>query len=682
MAYSYPTTKRDSTADDFWGTRVADPYRWLEDTESSDTKAWVDAQNELTFAHLEQIEIRRRLRDRMEQLWDFPRWTAPTRRGERLFYTKNDGLQNQPVLFRQDGRDGRPVVLLDPNTLTDDGTAALIASAPSDDGSLLAVSIAESGSDWQTIEILDAETGEALPDRLGNVKFTSVAWRPDGGGFYYSRFPTEEEAPGAPPSTNQRVYLHRVGTGQEEDELIYSRPDSPGLGFMPFVTADGRFLVLHVWDGTDTRNRLYYRPLEEGGEFIRLLDDFDARYEFIEHVDGRFMVLTDLDAPLGRIVAIDLSSPARPGWEEIVPEGDDALVHGALACGRLMTMRLRHANHVIRVHDLSGNVIEEPDLPGIGSVVELSGRPGDPDVFIGYQSFTQPPTVLRYEPGRRGFETFWASSAGEDERFTTRQVFATSPDGTQVPMFLISRSDLETDGSTPTILYGYGGFDISLTPTYAPARLAFLEAGGLFVVANLRGGAEYGQDWHHAGMLGKKQNVFDDFIACAEYLIDEGITSADHLGVLGGSNGGLLVAAVELQRPGLFGAAVPMVPVTDMLRYHLFTAGRYWTSEYGNAEENPDHFEFLIEYSPVHNVSEGVVYPPTLITTADTDDRVVPMHAYKFAAVMQERADPSSPVLLRVETRAGHGLGKPTSKLIDEAADVYGFFLHHLGVTP
>lgn len=682
MAYTYPNTKRDSIADDFWGTRVADPYRWLEDPDSSETKTWVDAQNEVTFAHLDQIEIRRSLRDRMEQLWDFPRWTAPIRRGDRLFYTRNDGLQNQPVLFRQDGRDGQPVVLLDPNTLTQDGTAALIASSASDDGSLLAISIAESGSDWQTITVLDAETGDALPDHLGNVKFTSIAWRPDGGGFYYSRFPTEDEVPGAPPSTNQRVYLHRIGTGQEDDELVYSRPDAPGLGFMPFVTHDGRFLVLHVWDGTDTRNRLYYRPLEEDGDFVRLLDDFDARYEFIEHVDGRFMILTDLDAPLGRIVTIDLSAPVRHGWEEIIPEGDDALVHGAVASDRLITMRLRHANHVIRVHDLSGKVIEEPDLPGIGSVVELTGRPGDPDVFIGYQSFTQPPTVLRYEPGKRGFDTFWASAAGEDQRFTTRQVFATSPDGTRVPMFLISRSDLEANGSTPTILYGYGGFDISLTPTYAPARLAFLEAGGLFVVANLRGGAEYGQDWHHAGMFGKKQNVFDDFIACAEYLIHEGITSADHLGILGGSNGGLLVAAVELQRPDLFGAAVPMVPVTDMLRYHLFTAGRYWTSEYGNAQENRDHFEFLIEYSPVHNVSEGVVYPPTLITTADTDDRVVPMHAYKFAAVMQEKADPSAPVFLRVETRAGHGLGKPTSKVIDEAADVYGFFLHHLGDMP
>ena len=678
MTRTYPATRQDETADDFWGTRVPDPYRWLEDPESADTRAWVDAQNRVTNSHLEQMTDRPTLRRRMEQLWDFPRWTAPSRRGERLFFTKNDGLQNQPVLYRQDGLGAEPVVLLDPNTLTEDGTAALVGSSASDDGSLLAISIAESGSDWQMITILDTETGEQLPDRLSNVKFTSVAWLPDGSGFYYSRFPTKEEVPDASPSTHQRVYLHRVGTTQDEDELIYRRPDEPGLGFMPFITDDGAYLVLHVWEGTDTRNRLYYRSIQSDGDFVLLLDDFDARYEFIEHSEGRFLILTDLDAPMGRIIAIDLADADRQNWDEIVSEGEEVLVHGALVAGYLITMWLHHAHHVIRVHDLSGLVVDQPELPGIGSIVELTGGPSDDDLFIGYQSFTQPPTVLRYEPEGGDLGILWTASDGDDGRFITRQVFATSLDGTKIPMFLISRADLDPDRSTPTILYGYGGFDISLTPTYQPARLAFLEAGGLFVVANLRGGAEYGQAWHHAGRFGNKQNVFDDFIACGEYLIREGLTSERHLGILGGSNGGLLVAAVELQRPDLFGAVVPMVPVTDMLRYQLFTAGRYWTSEYGNAEENEEHFEFLLEYSPIHNVKEGVRYPPTLITTADTDDRVVPLHAYKFAATMQKLSDPSSPVLLRVETRAGHGLGKPTSKVIDEAADVYGFFLHHL----
>ena len=678
MAYIYPTTRRDETADDFWGTRVEDPYRWLEDPNSPDTQAWVEEQNRLTFSHLGDMSGRKALRDRMEKLWDFPRWTAPTRRGARLFFTKNDGLQNQPVLFRQDGLDADPVVLLDPNELTEDGTAALVAASPNDDGSLVAISIAESGSDWQTIGVLNAETGERLSDRLENVKFTSIAWLPDGSGFYYSRFPTETEVPEAPPSTHQRVYLHLVGTPQDEDDLIYARPDAPGLGFMPFVTNDGQYLVIHVWEGTDTRNRLYYRPVSSSGDFTMLLDDFDARYEFIEHSGGRFLILTDLDAPLGRIVAIDLERPGRADWTEVVPEGTDALVHGALAGGRLITMWLQHAHHLILVHDLDGEVLVRPELPGLGSIVEMTGRPDDPDVFIGYQSFTQPPTVLRYRAGSGEPETLWSTTEGDNERFVTRQTFATSADGTRVPMFLISLADLEPDETTPTILYGYGGFDISLTPTYQPARLAFLESGGLFAVANLRGGAEYGREWHEAGMFGAKQNVFNDFIACAGHLINEGMTSPAHLGILGGSNGGLLVSAVELQQPGLFGAAVPMVPVTDMLRYHLFTAGRYWTSEYGNAHEDEEHFRFLIEYSPLHNVKNGVRYPPTLITTADTDDRVVPMHAYKFAAEMQAFSDPASPVLLRVETRAGHGLGKPTSKLIDEAADIYGFFLHHL----
>ncbi|MDF1596522.1 MAG: prolyl oligopeptidase family serine peptidase [Acidimicrobiia bacterium] len=678
MTYSYPTTRRGDDTDDFWGNQVADPYRWLEDPDSPETQAWVDAQNEVTFAHLRGLPARSALRSRMEELWDFPRWTAPVRRGRRLFFTKNDGLQNQPVLYRQDGLKGEPVVLLDPNTLTEDGTTALVDSSASDDGSLLAISIAESGSDWQTISILDVETGTELPDRLRNVKFTSIAWLPDGRGFFYSRFPTEDEIPDAPPSTHQRVYSHLIGTAQDQDELVYARPDAPDLGFMPFVSDDGRYLVLHVWEGTDSRNRLYYRPLDGDGDFVLLLDEFDARYEFIEHLDGRFLILTDLDAPLGRIVAIDLNHPDRDDWVEIVPQGEDALVHGALTGGRLITMWMHHAHHLIRIHDASGAFVDEPPLPGLGSVVELTGRPGDRDLFIGYQSFTQPPTVLRYDFETGTLGTMWTASGRDDDRFRTRQGFATSPDGTRVPMFLIGLADLEPDGATPTILYGYGGFDISLTPTYQPARLAFLEAGGLFAVANLRGGSEYGQAWHQAGMLVNKQNVFDDFIACAEYLIEEGITSADHLGILGGSNGGLLVSAVELQRPELFGAVVPVVPVTDMLRYHRFTAGRYWIPEYGNAEESREHFEFLIEYSPLHNVEAGVTYPPTLITTADTDDRVVPMHAYKFTATMQAQADPSSPLLLRVETRAGHGLGKPTAKVIEEAADIYAFFLHHL----
>lgn len=677
MAYSYPETRTDDITDDYWGTLVPDPYRWLEDFESEEAKLWVETQNEVTFDYLAGLPRRAELRNRIEELWNFPRWTAPVRRKDRMFFMKNDGLQDQPVLYRQDGVHGEPVVLLDPNTLTQDGTTALVSFSPSDDGRLLAISLAESGSDWQTIRVLDTDRGVELDDRLVNVKFTSVAWLPDGSGFYYSRFPTDTEIPDAPPSTHQRVYLHLLDTAQEDDTLIYARPDAPDLGFMPSVTQDGRYLVLHVWEGTDTRNRLYYRPLDDDGDFVRLLDDFDARYEFIEHVDGLFLVLTDRDAPLGKVIAINLAHSDQA--EDIVPEGSESLVHVTFAGDTLVTMSLHHATHVVRVYDAAGKLLDEPALPDPGSVIELTGRRGDPQAFIGFQSFTHPPAILSYRTDTHELETLWMPDGVTSRRFSTRQIFATSPDGTRIPIFLVGLADRTGDGPSPTILYGYGGFDISLTPTYQPARLAFLEAGGTFAVANLRGGAEYGKEWHEAGMLGRKQNVFDDFIACAEHLIAEGLTTRNRLGILGGSNGGLLVSAVELQRPDLFGAVVPMVPVTDMLRYHRFTAGRYWIPEYGNAEEDPEHFRFLIDYSPLHNVVADVTYPPTMITTADTDDRVVPMHAYKFAAMMQSKADPSSPVLLRVETRAGHGLGKPTSKLIEEAADVYGFFLHHLG---
>jgi prolyl oligopeptidase len=675
---NYPASAKGEVVDDYHGTLVSDPYRWLEDMDSETTAAWVDAQNELTFSHLDTISLRPTLRKRFEELWDFARQSAPVRRGDWYYFSHNDGLQPQSILYRRPVSGGDSEVVLDPNDLSQDGTVAVMTQSFTPDGRLLAYSVAEAGSDWQQARVLDTASGTTLSDELNWIKFTNLAWAPDGESFYYSRYPAPGELADAPPSTHQRVYLHRLGTDQATDELVYARADAPDLGFQPLVTDDDELLVLHVWEGTDTRNRLYYRRLDEAGEFVRLLDDFDAKYHFIGHEGGRLYLLTDLGAPRGRVIAIDLAETSRDKWVEVIAEGKDTLEFATIVSGRLVVGRLHDAHHLLSVHKLDGSLVRELELPAMGTITELSGKPQHREMFVGFQSFVVAPTVLRYDFEADEVSHFTESEASVDpSHFTTTQIWAESADGAAIPIFVTHRSDVDLDGTNPTILYGYGGFDISMTPLYAPDRLGFVETGGVFAVANLRGGGEYGRDWHHAGMFGNKQNVFDDFIAAGEHLIACGYTSAHNLGIYGRSNGGLLVTACLLQRPDLFGAVVGMVPVTDMLRYHRFTAGRYWTSEYGNAELDPEHFAFLYEYSPLHNIHPGR-YPPTLITTGDTDDRVVPLHAYKFIAGLQAAVGGSGPALLRVDKRAGHGLGKPTAKVIDEAADIYAFFLHHL----
>jgi prolyl oligopeptidase len=674
----YPETRRGNVSDDYHGTLVPDPYRWLEDMDSEEARAWVDAQNEVTESYLVAVPLRRQLFRRFAELWDFPRTSAPQRRGDWYFFSHNDGLQPQPVLYKRPVAGGAGTVVLDPNTLATDGTVALMTQSFTKDGRLLAYTLAEAGSDWQRAFVKDTLHGTRYRDELQWIKFTSLAWLPSGDGFLYSRYPQPGELPDAPPSTHQRVYLHRLGESQAEDTLVYARPDAPDLGFQPIVTDDDELLVLHVWEGTDTRNRLYYRPLQADGEFVKLLDDFDAKYHLVGHDSGTLFLLTDLDAPRGRIIAIDLDRPERTQWREIVAEGADTLEFASIVGGHLVVGALRDAHHRITIYSLDGTSGRGLELPAMGTVTELAGKPHHRELFIGFQSFVQPPTVLRFDFASGELEPFTQSAGSVTaDSFVTSQIWARSKDGTAIPIFVTHRRDLEIDGAVPTILYGYGGFDISVTPLYAPDRLGFLEAGGIFAVANLRGGGEYGRDWHRAGMLGSKQNVFDDFTAAAEHLIAAGYTSSRNLGIFGRSNGGLLVTACLLQRPDLFGAVVGMVPVTDMFRYQHFTAGRYWTSEYGDAGTDPDQFEFLRAYSPLHNVRPGE-YPPTLIATGDTDDRVVPLHSYKFVAALQSAAGDSGPVLLRVDRRAGHGLGKPTQKLIEEAADIYAFFLHHL----
>ncbi len=689
---NYPAARRSDVQDDYHGTVVPDPYRWLEDPKSEETAAFVKAQNALARHALDAIPARDDIEERLRQLWDYPK-VSPLRRREtgdgrtRYFFLKNDGLQNQPVLYRQEGLDGEPQTIIDPNALSAEGTVALINYAPSKDGRLVAYALSSSGSDWQEIHVIDVESGEQYDDVLHWVKFTSIAWTADASGFFYGRYPEPGAMPDAPPSTHHRLYWHTLGTPQEEDVLVYARPDNPDLGFDPQVTEDGDYLVLRVWRGTDTENRFYYRPLtgegsagDDSGRFVRLLDESDAHYEFVGNVGSRFYFHTDLDAPRGRVIAIDVEHPQRERWEEIVPEGEDAVDAVRLVNGHLVVASTYHAVHRVHLYTLEGEEAGEIELPAPGSIQEIAGRQQDDELFLAFQSFLHPPAILRYDFNAGEASPLHQPDVAFDaEAYETHRVFYTSADGTRIPMFLIHKKGLEADGSHPTILYGYGGFAVSLMPTFAVSWLVWLEQGGVIAIPNLRGGNEYGEEWHRAGMLEKKQNVFDDFIGAAEWLIDEGITSEEGLAIMGGSNGGLLVAACMLQRPDLFGAVVCRVPVADMLRYHRFTAGRYWIGEYGNAEVNADHFRFLYAYSPLHNVQPGADYPPILITTADTDDRVVPMHAKKLAATLQAADDGTNLILLRVETEAGHGLGKPTSKAIEELADILAFLVDTVG---
>jgi prolyl oligopeptidase len=679
----YPVTRVDDVADDYHGTPVTDPYRWLEDAVSVDTQAWREAQQRLTHAFLEAIPARAPIKTRLTALWNYPRTSVPIKAGSRYFFARNDGLQNQDVLYMQQGLDGQPVEILNPNLLTTDGTVALVNQSYSRDGVLLAYGLSRHGSDWQEIRIRRVDGGEDYAEVLQWCKFTRIAWTHDNAGFYYSGYGISDTAPDDEHSLVNRLYWHTLGTPQGDDRLVYERPDRPELNFNPLVTEDGRYLVLHVWHGAIPRNRLYYRDVQSDGPFIELLDAADAHYAFIAHVDGFFYFLTDLDAPRGRLIAIDLDHPAREHWREIIPPQDDIMDFARLVNDQFAVVYMHHAQHHLKLYTRQGDFVRTVELPTVGSIVGLSGKADDPEMFVGVQSFLHPTTIFCYDcttdvliPFHRPALAFDASG------YETRQVFYTSTDGARVPMFLTHKKGLVRDGHTPTLLYGYGGFAVSLTPFFAAAPLLWIEQGGVFAVANLRGGSEYGEAWHQAGMLGSKRQVFEDFIAAAEWLIRERYTNPERLAIMGRSNGGLLVAACMLQRPDLFGAVVCGVPVTDMLRYHRFTAGRYWVPEYGNAETSPEHFRVLHAYSPLHNVTRGVAYPPTLITTADTDDRVVPAHALKFAATLQAADAGRHPILLRVDTKAGHGLGKPVAKLLEEQADTYAFLFHIFRMNP
>jgi prolyl oligopeptidase len=681
-----PVTKTVDVVDDYHGTKVADPYRWLEDVDAADTKAWVEAQNCLSFGFLEMIPERKAIEARLTKIWDYPKFGVPYKEGGRYFFSKNDGLQNQSVLYTQRTLTEAPAVLLDPNTLSEDGTVALSATAVSPDGTYLAYSTSASGSDWQEFHVRDIATGRDLPDHLRWVKFSGASWTKDGKGFFYSRY--DEPAGNALQSVNknQKLYYHVVGTDQSQDRLIFEQPEHPDRGVGAGVSEDGRYAVLVIWLGTDRRNRVYYMDLGDpmapnlDAPVVKLLDDFDAGYNPIGN-DGPVVYLwTDLDAPRGRLIAIDTRRPERASWRTILPQGTDVLTGVSLISQTFVAEYLQDAHAALRLFGTDGAPRGEIPLPTLGSVGGVSGKPNDPEMFFAFTSYLYPTTIYRRDMATGTTDVFQSPTLDFDVgAYETKQVFYPSKDGTRIPMFITHKTGIPMDGSNPTYLYAYGGFNISMTPGFSPAVLPWLEMGGVYAVPNLRGGAEYGEEWHEAGMFEKKQNVFDDFIAAAEYLIAEKYTSTPKLAIAGGSNGGLLVGAVMTQRPDLFGAALPAVGVMDMLRFHKFTIGWAWVTEYGSAD-SVHQFPYLYEYSPYHNLKDGTSYPATLVTTADHDDRVVPGHSFKFAARLQAAHTGPAPVLIRIETKAGHGAGKPTSKIIEEQADKWAFLVEVLGM--
>jgi prolyl oligopeptidase len=682
-AVAYPAAKKVEQVDDYHGTKVADPYRWLEDLDTADTKAWVEAQNRLTDAYLAEIPARQKIKERLTKLWNFERYGIPYREGNRYFYSKNDGLQNQSVLYTVASLADTPRVLIDPNKLSTDGTVALAGTAVSRDGKLMAYGLSASGSDWSEWKVRDIETGQDLPDTIKWVKFSGASWTADGKGFFYSRYDEPKAGASQMSGVNefQKLYYHRLGTPQTDDPLIYERKDQKDWGFSGDVTEDGRYLVITVWVGTDARNRVYYKDLQTAdAPVVKLLDDFDAAYNFIDNDGSVFWFMTDRNAPRYKVIAIDTRKPERANWKIVIPEAAETIEGVNVVNNLFVVSYLKDAHSQVKVHQLDGKFVREVALPGLGSTSGFSGKRTDKETFYAYSSFTTPFPIYRYDLVTGKSTIFRQPKVDFNPNdYETRQVFFNSKDGTRVPMFITHKKGLKLDGTNPTLLYGYGGFNVSETPYFSVSRLVWMEMGGVFAMANLRGGGEYGKDWHEAGMKLKKQNVFDDFIAAAEWLIANKYTSTPKLAVQGGSNGGLLIGAVITQRPDLFGAAIPAVGVMDMLRFNKFTIGAAWASDYGSPD-NPDEFRALYAYSPLHNLKAGKHYPPTMITTADHDDRVWPGHSFKFAAAMQAAQAGSAPVLIRIETKAGHGAGKPTSKIIEEYADIWGFLVRTLNM--
>jgi prolyl oligopeptidase len=680
----YPQTRKDNQVDDYHGTKVADPYRWLEDDNSAETAKWVEAENKVTFGYLEKIPYRAQVKARLEQLYNFPKFTPPFRKGDYLFFTKNDGLQNQHVVYAQKGLEGAPEVLLDPNKFSADGTSRLGALNVSEDGRYAAYGISVGGSDWQEGHVIETATRKVLTDDLKWIKFTGFGWA--GNGFFYSRFDAPE--PGHELSSKnefQKVYYHVLGTPQSDDELIYEDKQNPQRFQSVATTDDQRFAMLTVSDRGKGKhgNALYFRDLSKKEKaFTPIVTEItDDYFVVVDNLGDKFLIATDHDAPKGKLMLYDPANPKAP-WKEIIPEKADSLDNVESLGGKLFATYLKDVASHVYVYSYSGELENEIELPGAGAASGFRGNRGDKDAFFLYTSFNYPPSVFRYELPTRKTSVYRAPEVHgfRPEDYETKQVFYNSKDGTRVPMFLVYKKGLKLDGRNPALLYGYGGFNITMAPAFSPLRLALLEQGFVYASANLRGGGEYGEKWHDAGTKLKKQNVFDDFIAAAEWLIANKYTSPEKLAINGGSNGGLLVGAVMNQRPELFHVAVPQVGVMDMLRFQKFTIGWNWAADYGSSDD-PEQFKAIYKYSPLHNIKPGVKYPATFITTADHDDRVVPAHSFKYAATLQAEASPANPVLIRIETKSGHAASS-TAKSIELTADVYSFIFYDLGVTP
>lgn len=681
----YPETATVDQVDSYEtpdGTEeVADPYRWLEaDVRVSDDVAdWVRAQQAVTNSYLENLPGRTRIAERLAELWNYERYGLPAERGGRYFFTRNDGLQNQSVLMVQDGLDGEARALIDPNTWSDDGTTALAGSVASDDGSLVAYLVQEGGSDWRTIRVIDVESGDVLEDTVRWVKFSPLSWAKDGSGFFYSRYPEPVQGEEFTSlNLNQAIYFHAIGTDQSDDRLIIADPDTPETSWRGSVSDDGRYLVINSSQGTDG-NGVWILDLDaEGAEPVEVFEGFANNHSYAGNVGETFFFLTDLDAPNQRVVAVDLADPAAR--RDVIEEGDYPITGANHVGGHLIIETMRDVASAVSVHDLDGALVREVELPGLGVAAGFDGRPGSPETFYSFSSFNQPGALYRYDVETGESTVFRAPELTFDpEDYVVSQVFFDSTGDVRVPMFIVHHRDVVPDGTRPTLLFGYGGFNIPMRPGFDVRRLQWMEMGGVFALANIRGGSEYGRDWHDGGRLANKQNVFDDFINAAEHLIEMGWTSAENLAIEGRSNGGLLVGAVINQRPDLFAAALPGVGVMDMLRFNHFTAGRFWVSDYGSPQD-PEMFAVLRAYSPYHNIREGEDYPAVLITTADTDDRVVPGHSFKYAAALQAGETGPAPTLIRIETSAGHGAGTPVSKLIEETADKWAFIAFHTGL--
>lgn len=677
----YPYTKKVNQIDDYHGVHVEDPYRWLEDLDSSATKAWVEAQNKVTFGYLEKIPARERLKKRLTALWDYAKFGVPFREGKRYFFKKNDGLQNQSVLYMMDSLESSPRPVLDPNTFSEDGTRALNTQAVSRDGKLIAYGVSDGGSDWQTYRVRDIETGKDTEDVVEWVKFSSASWAGNAKGFFYSRYgaPTGDKLEDS--NYYHKLYYHRLGTPQSADTLIYERPDEKDWGFGGEVTDDGRLLMITVWKGTERKNRIYYKDLTQpDSQVVKLLDDFDAEYAYIDN-DGPVMWFrTDLDAPRGRVIAVDSRPHAPKRIRELVPQSKETLRGVDLINDTFVCSYLKDARTLVRMYDFQGKQVGEVTLPGIGTANGFAGKRREKETFFSFQSYSRPSTIYRYDMTTGKSTVFREPKADfKPDDYETKQVFYKGKDGTRIPMFISYKKGLKLNGNNPTFLYGYGGFDIAITPRFRVSTMVWMEMGGVHAVANIRGGGEYGKEWHDAGKLLNKQNCFDDFISAAEWLIANKYTSTNKLAIGGGSNGGLLVGACITQRPDLFAAALPAVGVLDMLRFQLFTIGHAWRSDYGYIEKEAD-FKAQLAYSPLHNVKEGTRYPATLITTGDHDDRVVPSHSFKFASALQAAQRGDAPVIIRIETRAGHGAGKPTWMTIEEQADQWAFLVKNLGI--